>query len=236
MSKTIKAILSISPEDFATFTLEELKEMHARLQDSAQKPARLKANLIDAQIKLKEKEAKANGEVQGELELVENSVKPKMRKRNTEKGKTKVSAPKPIHKEDEEEEKPKQKKKVASAPKKPEKEEPEEQGEFLDDVMKNGTTTYNHLAMESIKELPKHLISNPYKVFAFIEERPNDVSQFLALYSDENLVTLLDVTDDSIVQMKVDTFNTETKVIKYGKKTFPCKFYIATKEKAKQEA
>lgn len=231
MSKTIKAILSISPEDFATFTLEELKEMHARLQDSAQKPARLKANLLEAQIKIKEKEAKESGEEQGELELVENSVKPKMRKRNTEKGKTKVSAPKAIHKEDEEaEEKPK-KKKVASAPKKQEKEE-EPEAETLPEVIEGTKSNFIYKPMEDIKELPHLLVENPYKVFAFIEERAGEVTQFLTLYSDNSLVTLLDMNDDSIVQMKADTFNTQTKVIKFGKKVFPCQFYIKTPKEA----
>ena len=252
---TLVDALKFTVEELQEKSLEELQELHNILSASKQKKARLQADLVAGIMNAKQKEqakAQAQQEEQQDAQevaaTVENSVKVKPKKKVTTKKKADAEA----QAEQKEEDKPKKapKKKVtakkADAGEKPLEEMSKEEllayvkamqekqaREIFPEVIEGEKVRFTQIKLETIQDIQKLLVEKPYQLYLFADERLNELTQFIVLFANDEIIVLLDRNQqrNTTVTLKTEQLKADHIVFeKEGK--FAYRFYI---REAKQE-
>jgi hypothetical protein len=256
--------LTLTVEEMQALSLAKLSELHNQLAEEpkSNKKARLQKDMIAGIIKSKTSEAKAKKEAeQQELQLVENSAKPKTKakgKAGKSKGAIGKKAPKiPADKveahaiaeqAEPEAEKPKKKagklSKKATVKKPDLKKVPKDVQEYVShleteaikfpEVMEGEKFDFVKRDFEELRDLQKALLENIYSVYLFIDEKIDDeLTQFLVTYANENLILVVDKSrnSDTIVQIHPEELQEGKYTYKEGKQTFSFDYSFYIKEK-----
>ena len=257
---TLVQAMTYTVEDLQEKTLEELQELHSLLIKSKQKKARLQADLVAGIMSAKRKEQKAETETQASA-TVENSMKPK--RKSTVKKKADAQAPaetpapadektgEKVQADTQQAQKKKAAKKVeakkADNVEKPLEEMSKEEllayvkqlqkqkaREIFPQVIEGEKVKFTQVKLETIKDIQKTLLEKPYQLYLFADERLNELTQFVVLFANDEVIVLLDrnCQKNSTVTIKTEQLRVEHIVFeKEGK--FAYRFYI--REAKKQE-
>ena len=243
---TLVQALQFTVEDLQAKTLEELQELHSILSGSKQKKARLQADLIAGIISAKRKDQKVTA-------TVENSVKPK--RRATVK-KEKADAQAPVDEKTEEKaeaETPKKKKatpkkvptKKADSVEKPLEEMSKEEllayvkqlqeqkaREVFPQVIEGEKVRFTQVKLETIQDIQKVLLEKPYQLYLFADERLNELTQFVVLFANDEVIVLLDRNQQRNSTVTIKTEQLKADYIVFEKEgRFAYRFYIREAKK-----
>lgn len=245
---TLIDALKLTVEDLQAKTLEELEELHNILTSSKQKKARLQADIVAGIMHAKRK-AKAEQADAQEVATVENSVKVKPKKKATVK---KVQAQAEADEQDAQaeqkqaEQKAEAKKKATTkkATKKTEAKSLEEMTkdellayvkamqeqqarEIFPQVIEGEKVRFVQVKLETIQDIQKILLEKPYRLYLFADERLNELTQFVVLFANEEVIVLLDRNQqrNSTVTLKAEQLKQDYILFeKEGK--FAYRFYL----------
>ena len=250
---TLVDALKFTVDDLQAKTLEELQELHSILSASKQKRARLQADLVAGIISAKKKEAKV---AETETQAVENSKKRKAtvkKKAQADEKQAKADAQADEKQADEKQAqalKKKVTKKKATAKKAQAEEKALEEmsreellqyvkqlqeqkaREVFPKTVEGKKVRFVQVKLETIHDIQKVLLEKPYQLYLFADERLNELTQFLVLFANDEVIVLLDRNHqrNSTVTIKTDQLKADHIVFaKEGK--FACRFYIREAKK-----
>lgn len=201
--KTITDVVRMPIEEIVDLPLEEQKELLSIVEKSNAKNGEKKAKLIRDIVETNEKKEKR----EAKKEPVENSTKTKAPK------KEKSKKPAPKKPKESKKEKGKKQDPKKSAPKKPKlkkpnlKDLPEEARQYIEQLeekaivfpekIEGDQNTYIMQEVSDQKELKNLILSEPYKVYLFVDEFQEEPTQTLALLSNSSVTVLFDQTRHS---------------------------------------
>lgn len=249
---TLVQALQFTVEDLQAKTLEELQELHSILSGSKQKKARLQADLIAGIISAKRKDQKVTA-------TVENSVKPKRRatvKKEKADAQAPAETPAPADEKTEEKaeaETPKKKKatpkkvstKKADNVEKPLEEMSKEEllayvkqlqeqkaREVFPQVIEGEKVRFTQVKLETIQDIQKVLLEKPYQLYLFADERLNELTQFVVLFANDEVIVLLDRNQQRNATVTIKTEQLKADYIVFEKEgRFAYRFYIREAKK-----
>ena len=233
---TLAQALQFTVDDLQAKTLEELNELHSILSRSKQKKARLQADLVAGIMTAKKKaeaEAKATktkkkvtakkkatatatataeAEAKAEAEAnttVENSVKPK-------KAVQKKKADKSLEEMTREE--------LLAYVKQLQEQKARE---VFPQVIEGEKVRFVQVKLETVHDIQNVLLDKPYRLYLFADERSNELTQFLVLFANEEIVVLLDRNQQRNSTVTIKTEQLKENYIVFEKEgKFAYRFYI----------
>ena len=253
MSTLVQA-MQFTVEDLQAKTLEELQELHSILSASKQKRARLQADLVAGIMSAKKKEAKEKA--QTETQAVENSKKRKATVKKKAQADEKQAKADAQADEKQADEKQAQALKKKATKKKATTKKAQAGEKALDEMSKEELLAYVkqlqdqkareifpqaiegekvrfvQVKLETIQDIQKVLLEKPYGLYLFADERLNELTQFLVLFANDEVIVLLDRNHqrNSTVTIKTDQLKADHIVFaKEG--MFACRLYIREAKK-----
>lgn len=254
---TIVEALKYTVEELQEKSLTELEELHSILSASKQKKARLQADLVAGIMNAKKKEVKEKAQTQTEVKAensVKTKVKlkaqaqadaqasaeqkkKKVTKKAEAKTEEKAKAPKKTPKKKATE---KEATKKAEQTEKPLEEMTREEllayvkamrekqaREIFPEVIEGEKVRFTQVKLETIHDIQKVLLEKPYQLYLFADERLTELTQFIVLFANDEIVVLLDRNQqrNSTVTLKTEQLKADYIVFEREGK-FSYRFYI----------
>lgn len=98
---------------------------------------------------------------------------------------------------------------------------------FPDEIRGENTSYVNIENFETVKEMQKFIIENPLRLHVFADEKLDDnLTQFLVLFVNEDVIVLLDRNRDKNTTLTVPMKNFTADTITFDKMKFKYSFYV----------